>query len=328
MFHKNIYQRYFLELALFCFVVFFGLDANSLVVVALGLLVLSHCLPSLVLGSIRQLSHTQAPSVPTYYSNGFCSFREKEVVHLMSGSLIAGTSIGILFISLQNIVVEPIGNAIGVVLIGLTYIAIELAMYFKFYATNKRQPMERPATKKIIRVAVALVAIVIALIEHKFLQILADTLIGMGVILSIIFVLTQTLLDVARKNIDYAPRGMAVEDIKSFINTLPGVLMVNKIYFRRVNEVGHELGVHVTLEHYLLENSEALKDKIKREVERQFGFSGMTIELLWQKPIKPNKPAKPERPVKPAKSARPAKPVKLSTQESVKSKVIVLGHHE
>lgn len=287
MFYTTIYQRYLVEFVLFAFLVFFGLAVNSQALIALGILVLSHCLPSLVLSTIRPLSRVQHNSIPTFYNNGFCSFREKEIVELISCALMIGVSVGLLVLSLQKITFVPLSSAYKTTILGLTYIALDLSVYIIVSLTSKNSPVKKPGKSRIIRILVALSVIVIAHIEHQLLQDLADTVTGLGVLLYVCYSSIMTLFDLARKNIDYTPRGIAIEDVKYFLIALPGVMKVNKIYFRRTNEIEHELGVHVTLEHYLLENSEILKEKIKREVEREFGISGVTLEFLWEKPVSP-----------------------------------------
>lgn len=287
MFYTTIYQRYLVELLLFGFLVFFGLAVNSQALIALGILVLSHCLPSLVLATIRPLSRTRKLSVPTFYSNGFCSFREKETVELISCALMIGVSVGLLVLSLQKITFVPLSSAYKTTILGLIYIALDLSVYIIVTITSKNSPVKKPGKSRIIRIVVALSVILIAHIEHQLLQDLADTVIGLGVLMYVTYTSITTLFNVARKHIDYTPRGIEIEDVRNFMNSLPGVVNVYKIYFRRVNEIEHELGAHVTLEHYLIENSDILKDKIKREVEREFGISGVTLEFSWEKSFSP-----------------------------------------
>lgn len=287
MFYTTIYQRYLVELLLFGFLVFFGLAVNSQALIALGILVLSHCLPSLVLATIRPLSRTKKLSVPTFYSNGFCSFREKETVELISCALMIGVSVGLLVLSLQKITFVPLSSAYKTTILGLIYIALDLSVYIIVTITSKNSPVKKPGKSRIIRIVVALSVILIAHIEHQLLQDLADTVIGLGVLMYVTYTSITTLFNVARKHIDYTPRGIEIEDVRTFMNSLPGVVNVYKIYFRRVNEIEHELGAHVTLEHYLIENSDILKEKIKREVEREFGISGVTLEFSWEKSFSP-----------------------------------------
>lgn len=314
MFYTTIYQRYLVELVLFAFLVIFGLAVNSQTLVALGILVLAHCLPSLVLASIRHLSPSQTQAVPTFYSNGFCSFREKEMVQLISCALMIGVSTGLLVLSLQKITFLPLNYANKTTILGLVYIAFELSIYAIVSITSKNTPFKKPRKSRIIRIFVAVLVIAIAHIEHQLLQDLADMVAGLGVLSYVIYTSSSTLLHVARKNIDYAPRGMAMEDIKAFLLELPGVLDIGKIYFRRVNELDHELGVHVTLEHYLLENSAILKEKIKRELADKFGILNVTIELLWEKRPAPATPSG-------------AAPDSIYTGD-LNPDVIVLGHQD
>ncbi len=290
MFYTTNYQRYLAELMLFGFLVIFGLAVNSQTLIALGILVLSHCLPSLVLATLRHLGPSESQTIPTYYSNGFCSFREKEIVQLISCALMIGVSTGLLILSLQKITFLPLNYAYKTTILGLVYIACELSIYAFVSITSKNTPIKKPRKSRVIRIVVALLVIVIAHIEHQLLQDLVDMVAGLGVLSYVTYTSAVTLLEVARKNIDYAPRGIAIEDVKSFLLNLPGVLNVGKIYFRRVNELEHELGVHVSLEHYLIENSAILKEKIKRQLADQFGISNVTIELVWGKRIVPDIP--------------------------------------
>ncbi len=285
MFYTTNYQRYLAELALFAFLVIFGLAVNSQTLIALGILVLSHCLPSLVLSSLRNLAPSHNTPVPTFYSNGFCSFREKEVVELISCALMIGVSSGLLLLSLQKITFLPLNYASKTTILGLIYIACELSIYLLVTLTSKNAPFKKPTKARVVRIVVAFLVIIIAHIEHQLLQELVDMLAGLSVLSYVIYTSAGNLLRVARKNIDYAPRGIAMEDVKVFLLNLPGVLDVGKIYFRRLNEIEHELGVHVSLEHFLLDNSTLLKEKIRRELAVEFGISSVTIELVWEKRI-------------------------------------------
>jgi len=288
MCYPTKYQRYLVELAVFCLLVFFGIAVNSQAMIALGLLVLVHCLPTLVLTSIRLFAKTGKQDISTCYINGSCSFREKEIVELISCALIIGVAVGLLVLSIQKISFLPLGSVSGITILGLSYIAIELSMYVVFNVISKTQSTKKPPRAKVIRILVALLVIATAHIQHELLQELADTITGLGVLIYITFISVVNLIGVAHKIIDYTPRGIAIDDVKAFLLGLPGVVSIDKIYFRRVNELEHEIGLHIKLERYLLENSAILKEKIKREVEAQFGVSGVTVEFLWQEaPIAP-----------------------------------------
>ncbi|MFK7860796.1 MAG: hypothetical protein AB8B64_18405 [Granulosicoccus sp.] len=283
MLFKTNVQRHLIELALFGFLVSFGISVNNQALIALGMLVLSHCLPSLVLASVRNLSQVPEQGIPTYYSNGFCSFREKEIVELISCALLIGASVALLALSLQRITFAP---AIGVqqsILLALIYIAFDLAFFITDNIAVGAKPIGKPGKRRMIRILVALSVIVIAGLKYDIVRLVTDTVVGLGVLFYVTYTHSTRLLLIARKNIDYTPDGISIEDVKGFLENLPGVLNVRKIYFRRVNEIEHELGAHVTLQHFLLENSEILKEMIKREVEQEFGLYGMTIELLWLK---------------------------------------------
>jgi len=291
MFYTTNYQRYVAELALFAFLVIFGLSVNSQALVALGILVLSHCLPCLVLASVRQIQKVKlGSSIPTLYPRGYINFREKEIVELISYALMIGVSVGLLALSLQKIAFVPLSAAYTTMILGLVYIAFELSVYLFVSVTSKNTPIKKPRTSRIARITVALCVMVISFIEHQLIQGLLDVAVGLGVLTYVTYSSLKALLELARKNIELTPRGITICDVKTFLAQLPGVVSVGRVYFRRINEVEHELGAHLSLEHYLLENSVALKDMIKQELAKEYGVFNVTIELQWDKKIAPKKP--------------------------------------
>jgi len=288
MFYSTNYQRYLAEFALFAFLVVFGLAVNSQALVALGILVLSHCLPSLVLASVRQFSNVYTDPVPTLYPDGHSNFREKEVVKLISCSIMIGVSVGLLVLSLQKIAFVPLSSAYKTIILGLVYIGFELSLYLLVNITSKSTPFQKPRKSRVVRIIVAAFVLLIGLIEHQLIQDLLDVSVGLAVLSYVTYCSALGLIEVARKNIEFSPRGIGVEDVKAFLITLPGVLSVGRVYFRRVNEHEHELGLHLTLQHFLLENSEMLKDRVKRELADEFGITSVTIELCWERETAPS----------------------------------------
>lgn len=323
MFYTTNFQRYLAELLLFTFLVFIGLAVNSQTLIALGILVLCHCLPSLVLATLRQLTDVNQNNIPTYYSNGYCSFREKEIVDLISSALMIGVSLGLLALSLQKLTFVPLSDAQKTTILGLAYIACELTIYVLVSLTSKNSPLKKPRKSRVMRILVALLAIVIAHIEHQLLQELIDTVVGLGVLGYVLYHSARQLAVVALKNINYAPRGIDVEDVRLFLLAMPGVVGVSKIFFRRINEIEHELGVQLSMEHYLRQNagSGVLRERIKQQVQTEFGVSGVTMELQWTK-LKNS--AKPSSMTERTRNIDNNLQTKLD--DTPESTVIVLGH--
>ncbi len=323
MFYTTDFKRYLVELVLFAFLVFVGLAVNSQTVIALGILVLCHCLPSLVLATLRQLTDVNKNNIPTYYSNGYCSFREKEIVDLISSALMIGVSCGLLVLSLQKLTFVPLSDAHKTTILGLAYIACELTIYAFVSLTSKNSPLKKPLRSRVIRILVALLVIVIGHIEHQLIQELLDTVAGLSVLAYVLYQSTKHLIDVALKNINYAPRGIDVEDVRIFLMAMPGVVGVSKIFFRRISEIEHELGVQMSMEHYLRQNADSgiLRERIKQQIQDEFGVTGVTMEFQWTKVKNPGQPSIEPRPI-----SRKAYTPKKETYEDPESNVIVLGH--
>ena len=282
MFFSASYSRYSAELVLYSLFAGLGIFLNSQTLVALGILVLSHCLPSLVLAMLRSAVPDVKDSTTTLYSNNICSFREKETVMLISSSLIIGFSIGILFLSLQKFSLIPLVHTEILLLIGAAYIMIEAFLYSAANIKSKlnHEDVKKPLPSRIFRIVVASLMIAIAMIEHQWLQSSLDLFIGLAVLSYVTYNSLISLIDVAKKNFNYSPRGIDVEDVRAFILDLPGVQKVNKVYFRRVNEVEHELGVRLSLAPYILNNTIELTNKIKDQITAAYGISNVTIELV------------------------------------------------
>ena len=253
MFYTANFPRYMAELGLFALLVFVGICMNSQALIALGILVLSHCLPSLVLTTLRRSIPTLKGNVTTLYTNSFCNFRENEAVMLISHSLIIGVSIGLLFFSLEKLSFAQLIDTQTLLIIGASYIMLEVFLYC--FANIKlkleRKIVKKPLPSRIIRLVVASMMIVIATIEYEWLQNGLDLLVGLSVLFYITYESLGTLLKIAKRHFTYAPNGIEIDAVKSFILSLPGVERVEKVYFRRINEVEYELGVQLSLKPFI-----------------------------------------------------------------------------
>lgn len=282
MFFSAPYPRYIAELGLFAFLAFCGISLNSQTLIALGILVLSHCLPSLVLATLRQREKPSGNGMATLYTNSFCNFREKEAVTLISSSLMIGVAIGLLFLSLQIISFVPLSNDLKTMILAIAFIGLEFMLYSVAHIRSKSTKMKKPLKSRVIRILVASMIIVIAYIDHQLLQCGLDMLIGFSVLSYVLYTSGILLYESATNFIRYTPTGLEIGNVKAHILKMPGVLAVNKAYFRRVNENEHELGVHLSLARFLLNNSALLKHKMKEEIQRKLGISSVTIELEWE----------------------------------------------
>lgn len=288
MFYTASYSRYAAELALFALFAFLGVFLNSQTMVALGILVLAHCLPSLLLATLRHLFPRIRDNKTTLYSNSICSFREKETIMLISSSLIIGLSVGLLVLSLQKLTFIPPFSTDTLLMLGGAYILIETLLYCSANIKYKLKNSEvrKPLPSRIIRMVVASLMMIIAMIELEWLQTSLDSLTGLAVLLYLMFTSLTTLIDIARKNTTYAPGGIDVEDVKSFILDLPGVEQVNKVYFRRSNETEHELGVRLSLAPFIQNNTVELTDQIRSQITKAYGTTSVSIELVRPEPEK------------------------------------------
>ena len=295
MFFTASYSRYAAELSLCALLALMGVYLNSQTLIALGILVLSHCLPSLVLATLRQTVPGMKSDTTTLYANSFCSFREKETVMLISSSLIIGFSIGLLLLSLEQLRFTPPFDATTLLLLGAAYILAEILLYSSANIRYKLKQLavKKPLPSRIVRMVVASVLIVIAMVEPLWLQRSLDLVTGLAVLFYITFTSATTLIDIAKKNVNYNPRGIDVEDVKTFIRELPGVENVSKVHFRRTNEIDHELGVRVSLAPFIQNNTIELTDKIREQVAQAYGISSVLIELVQKPPEVKKKASRP-----------------------------------
>ena len=287
MFYSANFPRYVAELGLFALLVFVGICMNSQALIALGILVLSHCLPSLVLATLRHSVPSLKSNVTTLYSNSFFNFRENEAVVLISHSLIIGVSTGLLFFSLQELSFAQLINKNTLLIVAASYIMLEVFLYCmaNIRYKLKREVVKKPLPSRVIRLVVASMMVVIATIEHEWLRNGLDLLVGLSVLFYITYESLITLFKVAKRHFTYTPNGIEVDKVKLFIRNLPGVERVEKVYFRRINELEYELGVQLSLHPFIQANTVELIHKIKQQISQAFGIFNVAIDLVL--PIQP-----------------------------------------
>ena len=296
MFYSANFPRYVAELGLFALLVFVGIYMNSQALIALGILVLSHCLPSIVLTTLRYTVPSLKSNLTTLYSNSFCNFRENEAVVLISHSLIIGVSTGLLFFSMEKLSFTQLIDTQTLLFVSASYILLELLLYCiaNIHYKLKHKGVKKPLPSRVIRLVVASMMVVIATIEQQWLQNGLDLLVGLAVLFYITYDSLVALAKVAKRHFTYTPNGIEIDTVKTFILTLPGVERVEKVYFRRVNEVEYELGVQLSLKPFIQANTVELIHKIKQQISEAFGIYNVAIDLVL--PVKPPSapPAPPE----------------------------------
>lgn len=296
MFYSADLPRYVAELFLFALLVLIGICLNIQTLIALGILVLSHCLPSLVLRTLRQSVPALKSDITTLYTNSFCNFRENEAVLLISHSLIIGVSTGLLFVSLKSLSFGQQINTQALLIVGASYILLEVLLYCiaNIRYKIKQKVVKKPLPSRVIRLVVASMMVVIATIDHEWIQNSLDLLVGVSVLFYITYESLVTLLKVAKRHFTYSPNGIEVEAVKIFILNLPGVESVEKVYFRRINELEYELGVQLSLKPFMQGNTVELMHKIKQQISEGFGIFNVAIDLALPISKPPPPPPKDE----------------------------------